>query len=483
MRRSLVISSMLYKFGERFFVRIFGLIVVIVLARYVSNEDFGFLAILLVFENFADVFVNSGLPTALVQGRDIQESDYSIAFYIGCGIGCFFVLALFVFAPWISNFYKTEVLVWPLRIFSLMLLVHAFNGVKMARLQRKMQFRSQLVCRVIAAIVSGILGICLALKGYGLWALVGYIMTQGVGLSLMLMLADSWRPSFVFELSRAKNLFNFGSRILGVNLLNNLYNGCRPLFIGHQFAVSDLAYYDRGKWISEVVSNNYDATIQSVMLPVLAREQDNSERVKKIIRRTVSLGIFVLTPVLVGLIVLAKALIVLLITEKWLPAVEYMQILTLAFLAIPVVSTLITGIVALGYSGADLRIEVYRKVLQIGTLLYSVLAYDSVIAIAWWFVIGSIADMILVVCLTRKYVGYSLQNLFVDSWRVLVASVVVGGVVYQVSLLGWSNLLTVVSGVAIGAVVYGVICWILRVEAFIYVVRILKEKFVARKEG
>lgn len=478
MNRMLVISSMVYKFSERFLVKIFGLVIAVVLARYIAPQDFGYLAILMVFEFFAEVFVNSGMPTALVQKRDIVEQDYSTAFYVGLGMAGIFVLCLFFAAPWISHYYGTDDLIWPLRIYSLVLLISAFNGIKFARLQRKMRFRVQLICYTIAVLASGVLGVYLAMRGLGLWALVSYVMSQAVFLMILLFVVDGWYPKLNFDWNRAMILFSFGSRILGVNLLNNLYNNCRSLIIGKQFNVTELAYYDRGKWISEVVSSNYDNAIQSVILPTLAREQDNQERAFAIVRRSVGIGILVLIPVLFGLVVLAKPLIVLLITERWLFAVPYMQVLTLAFLTIPVVSTLMTAVVALGYSSADLRIEVYRKAVQIGILIYSVVAYDSVMAIAQWFVIGNFIDLFLVVCLTKKYVGYSLQHLFVDSWKVLIASVIMGGVVYQVSLFGWSNLLTVVGGFVVGVVVYGLLCWLLRVEAFMYVIGILRNKFM-----
>ena len=155
-------------------------------------------------------------------------------------------------------------------------------------------------------------------------------MSQALFLCMLLFVADKWWPGLVFNFERAKELFGFGSRILGVNVLNNLYNSCRSLVIGKQFDVTSLAFYDRGKWIAEVVAGNFDNVIQSVMLPTLAREQDNRERVLAIIRRSVRIGLLALTPVLVGLVVLAKPLIVLLVTDKWLPAVEYMQVLSLA---------------------------------------------------------------------------------------------------------------------------------------------------------
>jgi len=476
MKKRVIVLSMIFKFLERVGVKLLNLIVGIILARYIAPEDFGLVAIIAVLEIIVMTLTESGLTTALVQSNDLQEEDYSTVFFACLFLALIFVSVIFIYAPAISKFYNTDKLVLPLRFYMLLVVVNTYNGIKLAKWMRNMQFRAQMACQILSAFFSGIIGIYMAIMSCGLWTLVVYLFNQALFLTICMFFVDRWIPSFTFNWTRAKRYFSFGVPILAVNLLTNIYKSIQPLIIGKKFALNELAYYDRGKGLIEVVTVNLDNTIQSVMLPVLSKEQENFSCMQSVVKRTISSGIFFLTPILIGLSIFAYPIIKLLLSEKWLFSVQYMQIFAFGALFSPVVSTLMTALIAIGEVKLNFKIELFRKIVQILILIYSIVAYDTIMAIVYGYVIGCFIDVILVVNFTRNIIGYGFYKFINDSWKIYVVSAIMGLSIFLLDqqMILYHESIRIFIGFAFGISIYGVLCYFLRVESFYYFFNIAK---------
>lgn len=275
-----VIKSLIYKFTERFSVKCIGLVISIIQARLLAPEVFGQLSLLLVFTDLSLTVVDGGLNSALVQSKEVKERDYSTVFIITLGLTAVMIVLLYFAAPLIAGYYQSPALIMPLRIYSLSMFFSAFNSIQVARMQREMRFREMMYCSLAATLTAGTLGIAMAYKGAGLWALVGYYFSHIAVTCIAMFCTDRWIPRGKFSKDSAKRLYGFGIKMLASSMITTIYNDIRPLIIGKKFSTADLGYYERGQRFSTTVSRNLDTAVQSVMFPVMAQAQDDKKQVR-----------------------------------------------------------------------------------------------------------------------------------------------------------------------------------------------------------
>ena len=242
MNKATVIKSLIYKFIERFSVKVIGLVISIILARLLAPEVFGQLALLTVFTDLSLTVVDGGLNSALVQSKEAGERDYSTVFIITLGLSAVMIVLLYFAAPFIADYYKSPALITPLRFYSLSMLFSSFNSIQVARMQREMRFREMMYCSLAATLIAGALGIVLAYKGAGLWALVGYYFSHIVMTCLAMLCVNRWIPHGRFSKDSAKRLYGFGIKMLASSMITTVYNDIRPLIIGKKFSTADLGY-------------------------------------------------------------------------------------------------------------------------------------------------------------------------------------------------------------------------------------------------
>lgn len=457
-----IVSSLIYKFAERFSIKALGFIVSIVLARILTPDEFGQVAIITVFINLCQTFITSGFSTALVQDKNVDQNDYSTVCHISFGISAILALISVLIAPVLGDFYKNDDLVLPIQVYSLSLFIAAISSVQNAKLQREMKFKTVLITSLIATVLSGALGIALALLGAGIWALIAHYFSYNVFSVILVFIADKWYPKFVFSIKRAKELFSYGWKMLVSAMLCSLYADIRTLVIGKMFSSDSLGYYNRGQQIPEVISGTLDSSMQSVMLPVLSRSQDNKEQVKAFLRNTIKYNCFIIIPAMVGLAVVARPLVLFLLTEKWLSAVDFIQISCIGYAAIPLVSSCLVSIKAIGRSDVYMRLEIIRRIAMLGVLLTSMFVFKSVEAIAWGFVASSWIDVLIVSIPTKRLVGYGLFDQLKDIWKIILSSLIMGCVVFSLGLLKLPPFAALLLQVLIGITVYFIACIMLR---------------------
>lgn len=476
MERGKIVRSLIYKFTERFAVKLIGFVLGILLARLLSPEIAGQVALLEVFVNLSFALIDEGINSALVQTRSADERDYMTVFVITLGLALFVIAVLEAAAPYIAAFYRNPELTLPLRVYALSLLFSSFNSIQVARLQREMRFREMMLCNLTATVIAGCVGVALAYKGAGLWSLVVYHFGQIVLSCLAGLLVLRWLPHGRFSKESAKRLGGFGLKMLGASVVSNLYNSLRPLIIGRRFTTADLGYYDRGQKFASTISLNLDTAIRSVMFPVLARSQDDTGQFRAILRRTKQLGCFVVFPVMFGLAAAAEPIVRLLLTEKWLPAVPFLVLLSIGEAQVPLTSSNLVALKSLGRSDLYAKQEVLRRVLMLIVLAVSVLAFDSVIAIAVGFVFSAWLDVWVTSLPLKGLLDYDFFAQVRDTWKSAAAALLMAAAVWALGRLPLPGILGLLLQIAAGGALYLVLNLIMKNESLVYLFSMVKHK-------
>ena len=472
-----VISSMIWKLLERFSSQLVAFVISVILARILMPSDYGIIAIILVFVNIANVIIDGGFNTALIQKKDADQTDFSTIFWFCLAMAGVMYLILFACAPLISSFYNNDILTPVLRVLGLNIFFFSFNSVQRAYVSRKMLFRKLFYVNGIAIVLSGIIGIVMAYGGYGVWALVGHTLTSSLFCCIAMLFFVRWYPTFVFSKERFVGLFDYGWKIFLTNFIIAIYGDIRSLVIGKLYQPASLAFFDRGKSLPSLIMNNVTVSIDTVLLPTLSEEQDNKLRVKQMIRRSVGVSYLFVAPLLIGFIVVAKELVLALLTEKWLPAVPFIQIFCIVFLLMPI-QNVKTGIKSLGYSNIILKLEIIKKVIEAIILVVSFMI--NVYAVAWGIVLYNVICIAINLSPSKKLVNYGVWEQLMDIMPTLVAALLMGAVVYACCFLPLSNIPLLVLQVVVGVASYSLFCHLLKLDSFVYIINYMKE---LRKKG
>ncbi|MDN5290073.1 MAG: teichuronic acid exporter [Anaerophaga sp.] len=468
-----VLSSLFWKLLERGGTQGIQFIVQIVLARLLAPEQFGTIAIIMVFINIAQVFVQSGFNTALIQKKDADEIDFSSIFYISLGIAGILYIIIFVAAPTLSVFYRDPILVPILRVLALILFTGALNSIQNAYVARNLMFKKLFKSSVGAIMISGILGVIAAYLGLGVWALVIQQLSNQVAISVIMWITVKWRPKLVFSIQKVRELFSFGWKLLVSSLLNVFYLELRTLFIGRLYSSSALGFYNRGEQFPKLIVNNINGSIQSVMLPTLSAHQDNKKRVKEMMRRAIVTSSFLVFPMMIGMAVVAEPLVTIVLTEKWLPAVPFLQIFSISYALIPIHTANLQAINAMGRSDVFLKLEMIKKAL--GIVILGISIPFGVYAIAIGQVASGIISTFVNAYPNKQLIKYSYKEQLMDIMPSFVIAIIMGGVIYTFNFLKVTELQILVLQIFGGAAVYIGLAKMLKIESFGYLVNTIKE--------
>ena len=474
--KNIVFNSVLWKFLERSSVQVVSFIVSVVLARLLTPNDYGSIALVLVFINIASVFVQGGFNTALIQKKNSDDIDYSTIFYFSLFVSFVLYLLLFYSAPAIASFYRKVELCSVLRVLGLSLFFNAINSVQGAYLSQKLLFRKLFYSSLCGVSCSAVIGIYMAYKGYGVWALVFQHLTSSFFITSVMWFTVKWRPKKVFSWKRFYSLFNYGWKIFSTNLTISIFINIRSLIIGKAYNASSLAYFDRGKQLPSLILDNIDASIQSVMFPVLSIEQENLVRVKTMMRRSIKVSTYVIFPLLTGLLVLANPIIEVLLTKKWIDAVPFVQIFCLAYMFIPMQNVNMVAIKALGHSGISLKLELLKKMLEVLILIVTI--FISVKAVAWGIVVYNFCCIFINLYPCKKLIDYHYREQIKDVLPALALSVVMGGIVFTLHYLSLSPILQIFLSVLIGCFIYLSLSVLFQVNSYKYLFDLLKSKII-----
>lgn len=463
-----IFRGLFWKFFERTGHQIVQFIVQIILARLLLPADFGIISLLMVFINLAQVFVQSGFNTALVQAKNPDDRDFSSVFYLSLVVAGILYIVLFISAPAISAFYKMPDLTRVLRILSLILFLGAVNSIQNAVVSREFKFKQLFYSSLGANVLSGTIGVYLAYVGFGTWALVWQQLSNALFLCLIMLITVKWRPKLLFSIEQLSKLFSFGWKMLLSSLLITGYKEMRSLVIGKMFSASDLGYYNRGQMFPYVVISNIDGSIKSVMLPVLSQIQDDPRRIKEMMRRAVTMSVFIIAPLMAGMIAAAEPIVRIVLTDKWLPAVPFMQICCISFTFYTIDTVNLSAIKAIGRSDVYLKLEIYKQLLGIAVLAVTIILFRSVISIAWSAVLSGIISTFINVYPNKKLIGYTFTEQMRDLMPSFLLAALMGGVVFFVGFFKINLYLKLILQIVAGTLTYILLVWFFKIPSFCY---------------
>ena len=463
-----------WKLLERFGVQGIQFVLQIILARLLSPEHYGVLSIMIIFTTLANVFIQTGFNSALIQKKKVTEDDYSSAFWVSLIIATIAYIILFFSAPLIGKFYNMPEIVKPFRYLGIMLFPGALNSIQLAKVSREMNFKNVFISNLGAIIISGVVGIVLAYMGGGLWALVAQSLLNTFIATVVMMFTVKWCPKFVLKLRRVEILFDFGWKILVSGLIDTLYQDLRSLVIGKKYDSGTLGYYNRGKQFPQFLMNSINSSVQSVMLPAMSKEQSEKARVKALVRTSMTVSSYIIFPMMAGLAAVATPLVSFLLTDKWLPAVPYMIIYCFTMAFYPVHSCNVQAINAMGRSDIFLKLEIAKKIIGVTALVIAVFCFQSPIAIAMTGVFTSFTSSFINAFPNKKLIGYSYFEQVKDLLPSFLASITMFAGVYAISFINLPNILLLVIQIFAGVAIYVAISAIFRLKGFKFLLARIK---------
>jgi len=475
-----IVSNMFWKFAERTGAQAISLVVSIVLARLLSPNEFGLIAMVTVFISIANVFVSSGIGVSLIQKKNADNLDFSSVFFFNIGFSLILYGVIFISAPMVANFYGFEILSPVMRVIGLHVILASINNVQHAYVSRRMIFKKFFYATLGGTIFSAVVGIGLAYRGYGVWALVAQRLTNATVDTIILWFTVKWRPQMQFSVIRLKTLFSFGWKLLVAGLLNTVNTNIRQLIIGKMYLSSDLAYYNRGQQFPALIMKNINTTISSVMFPALSGIQDDIKRLKEMTRKTIRISSYLVFPMMIGLVVVAEPLVELVLTEKWLETVPYMRIACYTYAVIIMQIAIQNAINAIGRSDVFLKMDVISKV--IGIILLISVMQRGVMAIALTSVITGTFNMVMKAIVSKHMFNYTYREYLSDNLPILFASVIMGVVVYTINLLDFSSFVTMCIQIPLGIIIYILLSLLFKLEGFTFIRMYMKKFFKKLKK-
>lgn len=476
MNNNQLAKGLIWKLLERFGVQGVQFILQIILARLLDPEHYGILSLMIIFTTLANVFVQTGFNTSLVQNRKVNEDDYSSVFWISMMVAVILYIILFCAAPIIAEFYKMPEIVTPFRVLALVLIPGALNSIQLAKVSRELDFKKVFTSNIGAVVFSGLTGIVLAYWGMGIWALVAQNLLNSVIACIVMWFTVKWHPRFVCDLYRVKVLFSFGWKLLVSSLLDTLYQDLSSLVIGKKYDSGTLGYYNRGKQFPQFIINAINGAVQSVMLPAMSAKQDSKSQVKELTRASITLSSYIIFPIMGGLAGVARPLVQLLLTEKWLPCVPFLQIFCFSFAFWPIHTSNLQAINAMGRSDIFLKLEIVKKVIGILVLVIAVFGFDTPIAIAFTGCVTGVISCFINAYPNKTLIGYSYIEQMHDILPSFMATLFMFLCVCGIGFISLPSIALLMMQIVVGILLYLIISIIFKLRPFEILLSLIRGK-------
>ena len=469
------INGIIWSSIERFSVQGIQFIIMIAMARLLAPNDYGLVGMLTVFIAIAQSLIDSGFSQALIRKQNRTETDNSTVFYFNIGVGICIYILFYLLAPLVSRFYDVPELTAIMRVISLGVIFNSLAVVQRALLTIKIDFKTQAKASLIAAILSGITGITMAYKGFGVWAIVTQqLVNLGLNTSLLWTFAK-WHPKAGFSKESFCELFAFGSKLLASGLLNTLYNNIYLIIIGKLFTASKLGYYTRAQQFSDFPSSNLTGILQRVTYPILCKIQDDKDKLAQAYRKFLRVSAFLIFPLMVGLSAVAEPFILLLLKEKWHFAATILQIICFAAMWYPVHAINLNLLQVEGRSDLFLKLEIIKKILGIIILCLSIPL--GLIAMCY----GQIASSLISLTINTYYTGKLIKVGFIRQMKDLTPILILVLsmwfiIIFCILPLCENNAIKLTAGIITGTIYYIGVAWIFKFPELKELLSMLKRK-------
>ena len=459
---------------EQFSTQFIQFVYTIILARLLSPDDYGVVALTLVFFNIAYVIIDSGFATALIRKPDRTEEDLSTCFFFNLGVAFILYLVLFLCAPLIAGFYDKPILVSIIRVSGITLIIKSLYIVQNTQFQYRVDFKSITKVSLTAVIVSGCSGVFLAYKGFGVWSIVWQNIIQVSMTCLMMWALSKWRPSRVFSRSSFNYLFGFGSKLMLSYLIGTVYENLYSLFIGKVYTSAQLGLYNRAETIGKLPSSNISTLIQRVTFPVLSLIQNDADRLRTDFKRVLRFSVFIVFPLMMGLSAVASPLIRVLLTEKWDGSVLFLEIICFSLMMYPIHALNLNLLQILGRSDLFLKLEIIKRV--IGLVILLVTVPISIEVMCYGMVLSSLISVFINTYYSGKLLAVGPLDQLKDMFPIFVNATIMYLAV-RVSILPFDNeLIKLVVGIVVGVVVYTIGSQFFSKQEFKELVSMLRKK-------
>lgn len=467
-------SSMLWKFAERVCAQLVSLVVTIVLARILLPEDYSVVSIVTIFFTFCNVFITGGLNTALIQKKDADRLDYSTVLHVSMIASALLYVLVYAFAPTIARIYDLPLLTPVFRVMGLTFFINAYKAVLCAYISSNLQFRTFFYATIIGTAISAVVGVAMALKGFGAWALVAQQMSNSLIDTLILALVTRLKLQWKISFERLRGLFSYGWKIFVSSIIGAIFDEIKPLIIGVKFSGEDLAYYNRGKSFPSLLNSTLSETLSAVLFPVLAKYQDDKDAILAMTRRYMRVASYLVMPLLLGFLATAESFVRVLLTDKWLPAVPYIQIFCIAHVFNIIQTGNLQAIRAIGRSDILLILEIIKKSSYCVIIILAVWLSDSPEWIAMTGIITSLLASLINAFPNRRLIGYGYRMQIVDLGGNLLSALLMAALVYSMNRLPLPMLPLLLLQIAVGVLAYILISLVTKNENLHYCISLLQ---------
>ncbi len=480
LNRKVISSNLAWRFLERFGVYIVSFVISVVLARILDPSTYGVVAIMTVIIAFLDIFVTGGFANSLIHNKEATDKDFNTIFWFNIVFSLILYAVLFFTSPLIAAYYEKESLTWLIRASGISLLISGVKNLQYAYVAKNLQFKKFFFATIGGTVVSGAVGIVLALKGFGAWALVIQGLVNHFVDSTILWFVIKWKPKFQFSFKLWLKHFSFGWKILVSKIIYNISNSVRQLFIGKIYSDSDLAYYNKGKTYPNIFGQNIYNSVNSVMYPVLSKTQDDYKRFNEILFKALKINIFIVLPMMVGFYCVADSFIYILLGSKWMGCVPYVKIFCVVVFLNSIEAIISSGPLALGKSTATMILDIVECLISIGLFVAAI--PFGVMAIAYSMMLSSFINCLIYILYIHKLSKFNFFRLLSDSSSSIVSSILMGVVVYALLNLQLPFYIIFVVQIIFGVLIYYFLNKCFNNDAMPYCISLAKEMLRKRKK-
>lgn len=470
------ISGLLWNVTEKFSCQLMTFVVGVILARILSPADYGLVAMTTIFVSISQVLVDSGFSSALIQKIDRTDLDYSTIFDVNVVMSGGLCLLLCLVSPFIADFYNEPLLKKIICFCGLKIFLGSFIAVQATRLSANLEFRAKSRIAIVNSVISTIAAIIMAYSGMGVWALIVPEFFTIFSSAIMYWCHQHWFPGIKFSKSSFRQLFAFGSRLLLSSILEIIYNNIYTIVIGKRFSASQLGIYSKAQGFSNLPINTFLGVIANVAYPTLSTLQNDDICLAAAYRKMIRLSAYIIFPLMIGLIVLAKPLIIVLLTEKWKDVTIYLQILCFSFMWYPIHSLNLNLLEVKGRSDLFLRLQIIKKIMGLVILFVSI--PFGLVWMCWGQVLYSLLSLFVNTYYTKKIMNMGIIKQLVDLFPSLMFSLFMGGIVFGLIHNIHSMFFKLIVGMICGVLVYWCLSFLSHSKDLAYLQSIVKEKFL-----
>lgn len=473
-------SSSVWKFAERIFAEGVALAVQIVLARLLLPEEYGIVSLVSIFFTFCNIFISGGLNTALIQKKNTDSKDYATIFTVNMIMATVLYAVMFVCAPFIARLYEKEILTPIIRVMGLTFFINGIKAILSAYISVRLEFRKFFWSTLGGTLLSAVVGIFMAYKGMGAWALVAQYMTNACIDTVILFLVTGFHLRFEFSFVRFRALFRYGWKVLLTSGITVLYDEINPLIVGFRFTSGDLSFYTKGRNFPNLLNTTVSNTLASVLFPVMSKVQDDKAAVLNFTRRYIKLSSYLVFPMMMGFFGVADSFVLVLLGENWAHVAVYIRIFCLTYMFNIVQIGNLEAIKAIGRSDVTLILEIIKKCLYFGVIVLFVAFSHRPELLAISSVVCTLIASVVNTFPNKKLIGYRYRYQLADLLPNFSIALIMGIGVYLLNFIGLSPLVLLLIQILAGAVLYLLLSLLTQNDNLFYLLKTFKQ--LIRKE-